>query len=231
MHDSQHERNFLQVQLDKVEEEKNEIQKRLAITTQERNSLENQVAELQDLNRYGLISVQYCAINLFYWPRLHRFLPQKLSDQSIKSHNRYFGSVARAFPRVALVNVFSSSFYFQEPSAATFLELVFSQSFGAFFDRNQQDYYNILFEKRYQNGKRRGRFEHLVKTLLSWNFFSRDHVKLEDGYHTLRIKVGLSLFEVILVLAFFLDFLDSNHQRPERKNKQWLRRESFECRK
>lgn len=51
MHDSQHERNFLQVQLDKMEAEKNEMQKRLAITTQERNSLENQVAELQDLNR------------------------------------------------------------------------------------------------------------------------------------------------------------------------------------
>ena len=132
---------------------------------------------------------------------------------------------------MALVNVLSSSFYFQEPSAATFLELGFSQSFGAFFDRNQQDYYNILFEKRYQNGKRRGRFGHLVKTLLSWNFFSRDHVKLEDGYHTLRIKVGLSLFEVILVLAFYIELLDSNHQRAERKNKQWLRRESFECRK
>ena len=51
MHDSLHERNFLQVQLDKLEAEKNEMQKRLAITTQERNSLENQVAELQDLSR------------------------------------------------------------------------------------------------------------------------------------------------------------------------------------
>lgn len=51
MHDSQHERNYLQVQLDKMESEKNEMQKRLAITTQERNSLENQVAELQELSR------------------------------------------------------------------------------------------------------------------------------------------------------------------------------------
>lgn len=34
-----------------METEKNEIQKRFAITTQERNSLENQIAELQDLNR------------------------------------------------------------------------------------------------------------------------------------------------------------------------------------
>lgn len=51
MHDSQHERNFLKVQLDKMETEKNDIQKRFAITTQERNSLENQVAELQDLSR------------------------------------------------------------------------------------------------------------------------------------------------------------------------------------
>lgn len=54
MHDSLHERNFLQVQLDKMETEKNEMQTRLSILTQERNSLENQVAELQDLNRYGL---------------------------------------------------------------------------------------------------------------------------------------------------------------------------------
>lgn len=51
VHDRQHERNFLKVQLDKMETEKNEMQKRFAITTQERNSLENQVAELQDLNR------------------------------------------------------------------------------------------------------------------------------------------------------------------------------------
>ena len=51
MHDSLHERNYLQVQLDKMESEKNEMQKRLAITTQERNSLENQVAELQELSR------------------------------------------------------------------------------------------------------------------------------------------------------------------------------------
>ena len=51
MHDSQHERNFLQVQLDEMEKESNEMQTRLAITTQERNSLENQLAELQDLNR------------------------------------------------------------------------------------------------------------------------------------------------------------------------------------
>ena len=51
MHDSQHERNFLKVQLDKMETEKNDMQKRFAITTQERNSLENQVAELQDLSR------------------------------------------------------------------------------------------------------------------------------------------------------------------------------------
>lgn len=51
MHDSQHERNFLQVQLDKLEADKNEMQKRFAITTQERNSLENQVAELKELSR------------------------------------------------------------------------------------------------------------------------------------------------------------------------------------
>lgn len=52
MHDSQHERNFLKVQLDKMETEKNGMQKRFAITTQERNSFENQVAELQDLSRW-----------------------------------------------------------------------------------------------------------------------------------------------------------------------------------
>ena len=59
MHDSQHERNFLQVQLDKMEAEKNGMQKRLAITTQERNALENQAAELQDLSRLGLTHVKF----------------------------------------------------------------------------------------------------------------------------------------------------------------------------
>lgn len=55
MHDSQHERNFLKVQLEKMEAERNEMQTRLALTTQERNLLENQVAELQDLNRYRVV--------------------------------------------------------------------------------------------------------------------------------------------------------------------------------
>ena len=41
MHDSQHERNFLKVQLEKMEAERNEMQTRLALTTQERNLLEN----------------------------------------------------------------------------------------------------------------------------------------------------------------------------------------------
>ena len=55
MHDSQHERNFLKVQLEKMEAERNEMQTRLSLTTQERNLLENQVAELQDLNRYRVV--------------------------------------------------------------------------------------------------------------------------------------------------------------------------------
>ena len=51
-HDTQHERNYVQVQLSRLEADRTDLQQRLATVTQERNSLENTVAELQDLNRY-----------------------------------------------------------------------------------------------------------------------------------------------------------------------------------
>ena len=53
-HDTQHERNYVQVQLSRLEADRTDLQQRLATVTQERNSLENTVAELQDLNRYDM---------------------------------------------------------------------------------------------------------------------------------------------------------------------------------